>query len=227
MVRRGLEPGAQLALMGLASATVAIVVHCPPAEPAFGGEPADRILEQVVLRYVEHGSPDALAYAAALTALVPSGAMRSRLRAALDGSEDDLPRWLAEIDDARLESTTVVRDLFDDDEWLLGGVRFSDGGSTSFRVSIDHGADGAVVDAALMHQTVDEVLQQLRGGASEDEVRITEVTPDELARRYADAIAIADSIGDGTAPARSDTWPNSRPLIDWALQLEPGDGTSP
>ena len=149
--------------MGLASATVAIVVHRPDTDPDFGGETAEQILEQLVLRYVEHGSPDALAYAAAVTALVPSGPSRASLRAALDGSDDDLPPWLARIDDARLESTAVVRDLFDDDEWLLGGIRFSDDGHASFRISIDHGADGAVVDAALMRQTVDEVLEQLRG----------------------------------------------------------------
>jgi hypothetical protein len=33
--------------------------------------------------------------------------------------------------------------------------------------------------------------------------------------RYRDALAV-----DGE-PARTETWPSSRPLIEWALQLEP------
>ena len=48
------------------------------------------------------------------------------------------------------------------------------------------------------------------------------MTSAELAGRYAEGLAI----GEASGSTRSDTWPNSRPLIDWALQLEPGDGTN-
>jgi hypothetical protein len=106
----------------------------------------------------------------------------------------------------------IVRDLFDDDEWLLAGMRFVDDGRAAFRVSVDHGAEGAVVDAVLMRQTVDEVRQQLRATAPEYEVAITDVSASELAERYADAVAAGED-------ARTDTWPSSRPLIEWALRL--------
>jgi hypothetical protein len=206
IVRRSLDSGDHLALMGLASATLAIVRH--PAEPAapVGDGASDRVLEHLVLRYVE------LAYASAMTALVEPGPLRTSLRGALDGVDDQLPGWLADIDRTRLDTPTVVRDLFDDDEWLLAGMRFVDDGCAAFRVSVDHGAEGAVVDAVLMRRTVDEVRQQLRATAPEDEVAITDVSAAELAERYADAVAAGED-------ARTDTWPSSRPLIEWALRL--------
>jgi hypothetical protein len=212
IVRRSLDSGDHLALMGLASATLAIVRH--PAEPAapVGDGASDRVLEHLVLRYVEHASPEALAYASAMTALVEPGPLRTSLCGALDGVDDQLPGWLADIDRTRLDTPTVVRDLFDDDEWLLAGMRFVDDGRAAFRVSVDHGAEGAVVDAVLMRQTVDEVRQQLRATAPEDEVAITDVSASELAERYADAVAAGED-------ARTDTWPSSRPLIEWALRL--------
>ncbi|HEY6531976.1 MAG TPA: hypothetical protein VIY72_06710 [Acidimicrobiales bacterium] len=219
IVRRALESGGHLDLMGLASATLAIVVH--PAEPAAesdGGD-QDRAIEHVVRRAVDHGSPESLAYAAAMAALVPPGALQTRLRDGLDGAAHELPRWLAEIDRTRVEAPTIVRDLFDDDEWLLAGIRFSDDDRASFRVSIDHGADGAVVDAALMHQSVDEVRQQLRASAAEDEVTIADMLPGELAARYGEAAAMGDTL----EPTRTDTWPSSRPLVDWLFRLAPGD----
>jgi hypothetical protein len=213
IVRRGLDSGDHLALLGLASATLAIVRH--PTEPAaqVGDRASGRVLEHIVLRYVEHSSPEALAFASAMTALVEPGPLRTSLRGALDGVDDELPGWLADIDRARLDTPTVVRDLFDDDEWLLAGVRFVDGGRAAFRVSVDHGAEGAVVDAVLMRQTVDEVRQQLRATAPEDEVTITDVSAAELAERYADAVAANEE------SARTDTSPSSRPLIEWALRL--------
>lgn len=226
IVRRGLESDDHLDLMGLASATLAIVMHPAgePADPVDGA--ADTVIEHIVLRYVGHGTREALAYAAAMTALVPPGPLRSGLRGALDGVESALPAWLVDIDRSHLEQPTVVRDLFDDDEWLLVGIRFLDGGTISLRISIDHDANGRVVDAALMRQTVDEVRRQLRASAPEDVVSITDVTTPELTERFADAIAV-----DTDDPARTDTWPSSRPLVEWALSLgsEPalGSGESP
>jgi len=218
VVRRGLEAGDHLALMGLASATLAILLHSPGAPDGDlegTSHPTDRVIEHVVLRYVEQGSTEALAYAAAMTTLVPPGPLRTSLRGALDGVEDDLPEWLARIDQTRLETPTIVRDLFDDDEWLLAGIRFVDEGRLSFRISIDHGADGAVIDGALMRQTVGEVCAQLRARASEDEVAINDVARDELAERYRDALAVAADEG-----PRTETWPSGRPLVEWALRLD-------
>jgi hypothetical protein len=213
IVRRSLDSGDHLALMGLASATLAIVRHRADAPAEVSGEASDRVLEHIVLRYVEHASPEALAYASAMTALVEPGPLRTSLRGALDGGDDELPGWLADIDRTRLDTPTVVRDLFDDDEWLLAGIRFVDDGRAAFRVSVDHGTEGAVVDAVLMRQTVDEVRLRLRTTASEDEVAIIDVSAAELAERYADAVAAGDET------ARTDTWPSSRPLIEWALRL--------
>ena len=77
---------------------------------------------------------------------------------------------LAPLDHAQLEHTTVVRDLFDDDEWLLAGIHLADGSRFAFRVEIDHNADSAVANAMAMPTAVDEVIERLRSAASADEV---------------------------------------------------------
>jgi hypothetical protein len=224
IVEKAIATGQPVDVLGLASATLAIVLFPedpPELETSVSPEILrERVVEQVVLRYVEIGNPEALTYATALAALVPGEALRRRLTAALDGAEPDLPDWLARLDDAVLEQPTVVRDLFDDDEWLLAGVRFADGSRLAFRVEIDHDVDSSVTNAMLMPTTVDDVKERLRTTASEDEVAIVDIDPDDFWARYTEAVAVADELDDTT---RTDTWPSCRPAIEWALHQAPTD----
>ena len=211
---QALATGRPLDVLGLASAALAILAF--PADES-GPDPLlrERVVEELVGQAVAVGTSDALSLAVAVTELVADDALRRRLRASLDGAGSEVPPWLARLDEARLEATTVVRDLFDDDEWLLAGVRLADGTPFSFRVEIDHAADGALSDGSLMPATVEEVRDQLRAGPGADDVAVTEVTASELAARFADAVSVADTRG-GT-PA-TETWPSSRPLVEWALR---------
>ena len=215
VIGTALSNGGPLDVLGLASATLAVVVH-PPAERADTSELSrERVVEELVGQAVAIGTTPALALATALTELVAEEALRRRLRATLDGVESEVPPWLARLDDARLARTTVVHDLFDDDEWLLAEVRPVDGDPFSFRIEIDHDADAAVTDGSLMPTTVDDVTARLRSGPGADEVAVTEHPADEVRRRYAEGVAAADALD--PAP-RSDTWPACRPLVEWALR---------
>lgn len=220
IVRKHVTGGNPLDILGLASATLSIVLHPAPPVDIERELIRDRVIEDLVLRYVDLATTDSLTYATALAGLVADDTLRRSLRAALDGAESDIPRWLAELDDARLEQTTVVRDLFDDDEWLLAGIRLADDSRFAFRVEIDHNADSAVADALLMPTTVDEVTERLRATSPADEVAIVEVTPTDFWARYTEAVALADTMDE---PPRTDTWPMSRPLIEWALRQAPTD----
>jgi hypothetical protein len=220
IVRRHIESGNPLEILGLASATLAMVLFPDPPVDIDRELIRDRVIEDVVLRYVDLGTSDSLIYATALAALVPSDATRRTLRAALDGSESEVPGWLSRLDDAELEQTTVVRDLFDDDEWLLAGIRLTDGSRFAFRVEIDHAAEGAASNATLMPTTVDQILGQLATAASTGEVSIVAVGSDDFWARYTEAVAIADAADE---PVRTDSWPLSRPLDEWALTKAPTD----
>ncbi len=219
LIDKALATGRPLDLLGLASATLAIVVH-PQREQTVDDElRRETVIQEMVQRYTAIGSSGALAFAMALAALVPDETLRRRLRSPLDGAEDEVPRWVAELDTASLERTTIVRDLYDDDEWLLAELRLADGGCFAFRVEIDHDADGVLADAMLMPTTVDEVCERLKA-SSADEVAFLDISPVDFAARYAEAVALADA-----APnhERTDTWPRSRPLVEWALRQVPTD----
>ena len=220
IVRRHVAGGSPLDILGLASATLSMILHPDPPVTVDRELVRDTVIEDVVLRYVDVGTSDSLTYATALAGLVANDTLRTRLRAALDGSESEIPPWLARLDDAQLERTTVVRDLFDDDEWLLAGVRLVGDSRFAFRVEIDHNADSAVSNASLMPTTADAVLDQLRGAASSDEVAIIEVTPTDFWARYTEAVAVADHADE---TVRSETWPSCRPLVEWALRQAPTD----
>jgi uncharacterized protein (DUF2267 family) len=220
IVERHVAGGQPLDILGLASATLAIVLHPEPPVDIARELIRDRVIEDVVLRYIDLATTDSLTYAAALAGLIADDTLRRSLRAALDGAEADIPGWLAELDHAQLEHTTVVRDLYDDDEWLLGGIHLADGSRFAFRVEIDHNADSAVANAMAMPTAVHEVVERLRSAASADEVAIVEVTPTDFWARYTEAVALADTMDE---PPRTDTWPSCRPLIEWALRQAPTD----
>ncbi len=218
IVRRALSDGQPLAVLGLASATLAVILHPAPPLDVERELIRNRVIEDLVGRYVDIGTSESLAYAAALTGLLADESLRRTLRGALDGAESEIPGWLAQLDGARLEQTTVVRDLFDGDEWLLAGVALADGSRFAFRVEIDHDADSALTDAAMLPTTVDDVTQRLIATATQDEVTVTEISADEFWGRYTEALAVAETNGD---PARTETWPSCRPLIEWALGTTP------
>jgi hypothetical protein len=220
IVREALSTGDPLKVLGLASATLSMILFPDPPDDIDRELVRDRVIEEVVLRYVEAGTSDSLTYAAALTGLIADDTLRTRLRAALDGADAAVPRWLAELGDARLEQTTIVRDLFDDDEWLLAGIRLADDARFAFRVEIDHDADGALADASLMPTTVDTILGQLTKAAASGEVSIVETDADDVWARYTEAVAIADLADDDV---RTETWPMCRPLVEWALTKAPTD----
>lgn len=216
---QALATGRPLDVLGLTSAALAILTFPNGEEP--GPDPLlrERVVEELVGQAVDVGTSEALSLAVAVTALVPDDTLRRRLGASLDGAETEVPPWLARLDDARLETTTVVRDLFDDDEWLLAGVRLADGTRFSFRVEIDHAADGALADGSLMPATAEEVRDQLGAGPGADDVAVTDLTPAELSARYTEALTAAEARG-GTAP--TETWPGCRPLVEWALRRPEG-----
>ena len=221
IIERAISTGRPIDVIGLASAAIAIVLFPEKEEDPERFVLREKVLEQVVLRYVEVGSTEALIYANALTLLLPNDTLRTSLAPALDGSEPALPEWLARAEAAVLEQPTIVRDLFDDDEWLLAGVRFADGSRFSFRVEINHDTDSAATDAILMPNDVDDVRQRLRASGSEEELAIIDTDATDFWARYTEAVALADELD---TPGRSDTWPSCRPAIEWALRQAPAAG---
>ena len=202
-------------MIGLGSATLSILFHPEPPVDIDRDLLREQVLEQMVTRYVELGTSDSLTFATVLVGMVADDTLRRRLLAALDGSEDEVPHWVADLAGAELEHTTIVRDLFDDDEWLLAGIRLADDSRFAFRIEIDHDADGSITDAMLMPTTVDEVCDRLRSGPGADEVAITEVTPEDFVDLYTEAVELTDARPE---PTRTETWPSCRPAIEWALR---------
>jgi hypothetical protein len=221
-VRAALRLERPVELLGLASGALSIVAHPAPAEVERYGRNRQRITEGLVLRYVDLDTHESLAFAQAVVALVADPEQRASLRAPLDGSDEHLPGWLVHLDDAVLEQAVLVDEVFEDDEWLVFGVRLADGHRFSFRAEVDHDADGAIVDVMLMTITVDEIVERIRGQAPEGEVTFTDLAPVDAATRFREAVALSDAMAE---PPRTETWPSCRPLVEWALRLaddEPG-----
>jgi hypothetical protein len=217
LIEQYASTGRPLDLLGLASSATAMVRHPARTLDPLKAVLHEQVLEAMVERYAELGTPESVAFAHALAGLVTDPTLRVRLDQHLaDAASVDLPEWLARLDEACLERPTLVRDLVDADEWLLAGVRLADGNRLTFRVEVDHDDDGIAAEGVLMALTVDAILERLQSTAPSDDVLITDLTGPELAARYREAIDARDARSD---PPRSDTWPGARPLVEWALTL--------
>ena len=219
-VRRALADEEPAHLLGFASAALAIMVHPASFEREKYERHRDRVVEELVLGYVDMHTHESIAFAAALTALVGDAALRRQLAGALDGADDDLPRWLVEVDQASLDRSVMVTEVFDDREWLLFGVRLTDDTSFSVRIEIDHSADGSVVDGSVLGASIDDVLDRIRSQSPAERVSVSDLQPAQAITRFCDAVEAAEGQAE---PPRTATWPSCRPLVEWAVRRQDGE----
>ena len=207
-MRRHIESGNLLEILALASATLSMVLF--PATPVEIDQELvrDRVIEDVVLRYVDLGTSDSLTYATALAGLMPSDSCRRHPARRPRRVRERDPAWLARLDDAELEKTTIVRDLYDDDEWLLAGVRLADGSRFAFRVEIDNAPTAPSATPASCPPPSTRSSGSFPKAASTGEVSIVEVDSDGLWARYAEAVAIADAADRAVRTDRSPLGPS-------------------
>ncbi len=179
-------------------------------------------MAELVETFVATSFTETTATLTALRAMVTDEVLAARIGRELAARRHPLPAWLTGLHQARIEPDVwfLTHVLGDGDDYLFG-VTLPSGHSLSALVYVDHNLGGVVKDAFVVSERVDDMALKL--GSTID-------GPDQSLTRTdgAGARAVMErAIDHGSRlypPLESESWPMSRPLVEWMLRLLPPGG---
>jgi Domain of unknown function (DUF6398) len=159
---------------------------------------------------------------AAIAGLSTDEVLRLRVRRELADRDHVLPRWLQELADSTpAERVVEVVHALGDGDNILVGTRLPGGEEITAVIYIDHNAGRVVKDGFVVPLPLDELVEQMLTVADDPDTEARDISP-------ADArVRITEAIEHGALtypPYESDSWPASRPLIEWMTAMLPAGG---
>ena len=222
-VRTALRSREPMDLLALVSGLVAILD--PRSAGAFetSGE-AQPQQRELVDALIGQSSVESTAVLTVMKTLIADDLLRSRISRELLGRRHQLPPWLPALEHATLDEEVwrITYALGDDDVYLCG-LRLPTGYGITAVIYVDILQGGVVDDVQIAPEPLDELLPEIRAGLDQD--RSIDRFDPATARVILSAAVELGS--DTTESPESESWPMSRPVIEWMLRMLPAGGTAP
>lgn len=187
----------------------------PRAEPRVS-------IEELTTTFAETDLAETTALLAVLAHLGADEMIRARARRALADRRQPLPGWLSRLDEATVyRAAEMVHVLGDGDEMLLG-LRLAAGQEITAVLYIDHNLGTAVKDAFPVPRDIAGLITFIRRKDDDPDIEWRDVALADARARITEAIEHGARM---FPPLETETWPASRPLMEWLLRLLPEDGT--
>ena len=158
---------------------------------------------------------------AVMAELLDDELTRARLRHEVSQRGHQLPRWLARLPEVDVYQTTEMVHVLGDGDDLLLGVRLADGRELTAVVYVDHNVGTIVKDAFFADRSIDELIR-LGHEKAEPDTDWLPLDPADARARVTECIARAEQV---VPPFETETWPTSRPLVEWLVRQLPEGGT--
>jgi len=221
-IRGALATGEPLDLLSQVSALLAALDprSLPPFERDRGtGLPTT---EGIVGAFAAVERVETSALLTALSELAPSELLRARARRALVARDHSLPAWLTQLGETRVGRTSAVRDALGDGENVIVELLAPEGNRFCLIVYIDHNLGTVAKDGFAVPGPLEELVIRMKNlEETPGDAVWGELDPADARARLAEAIETGTTM---FPPLESDSWPASRPLVEWALRLLPDGG---
>jgi hypothetical protein len=192
-----------------------------PFEREHSGSSEGATLPTLLESFAEVVLPETTALLAALAGLGPDELTRARARRALAVRSDPLPDWLARLGEASVYRAVESAHVLGDGVNVLLGARLSARELTA-AIYIDHNLGTVVKDGFAAPSPIGEVVARMQETADDPDMTFGDIALADARARVGEAIEVGAIM---FPPFESDTWPASRPLIEWLLRLLPEGGT--
>jgi Domain of unknown function (DUF6398) len=180
-------------------------------------------LDALVATFLDLEARETSALLAAIAGLGGDEVLRQRVQRELATREHALPRWLLELPRSTPAPRVVeVVHVLGDGDNILVGARLVDGAELTAVIYIDHNAGGVVKDGFVVPVPTDELVEQMLVVADDPDTEARDIAPADARAR------ITEGIEHGALthpPYESDSWPASRPLVEWITAMLPAGGT--
>lgn len=155
-----------------------------------------------------------------LAALVRDEDLVREIDVELSQRSQPMPLWLKDIRQTSVTKAVVVSAAADLGEDVILGIEWAGVGEAAFLTYIDHAAGTVVKDAFPAPMSVADTVVHLESMADEDEddVEFEDVDLGVARILIEDALEHGDDLG---VEFESDTWPSSRPILEWLLSVLP------
>jgi hypothetical protein len=219
-----LEEPSPLGLLELASTLVELSTARPTDSwrPS-GTEPVERLDGPNLFgSFALSGYPAMAALVSAIAAMHPDEVLAARLRRQLSTQRlPDEPEWLATMADITITETVLHGDVLDDGENVVIGWQWPDGEASTAVVYVDHNMGTIVKDAFVADSNVRD-LEQLISTIEHRDILRQPIPPADAKARIVEALGNAERV---VPPIETDSWPATRPLVEWLLGHLPDGGT--
>lgn len=215
VVRKAVTSRLPLSLLGVVSYLIHMMKPDPMAWPKVERD-AD-ILDRFVSGMIDTRTRETTALLAVLAELlVDDPELQLRCRKAVVERDDPLPQWIAALPQIEVYRAVRRADVLGDIDELVIGARLNGTHELTAVVLIDHNALSDIVDAVVVSDPIDEGLAVTAELSSD--TYVVEMTPAD-ARTW-----IEDALAESTFTRATDTWLQSRPLIQWLVWHLPEGG---
>lgn len=228
-VRARLATGEPLDLLAEVSSLVAAVD--PRQRDRFGrtadAGPPGPTLDELVRTFGEVDRFETSALLAVVGELAPDELVRARARRFLAGRPHGLPPWLVRLGSAEADRAVELGHVLGDGDNIMVGLRLPGGHAGDHELStvlyVDHNLGTVAKDGFAVPVPVDELVTLFQGYEDDPGDSVwRDLDPADARARIGEAIDHGALL---YPPLENDTWPASRPLIEWVARLLPPGGT--
>ncbi|HZD65107.1 MAG TPA: DUF6398 domain-containing protein [Acidimicrobiales bacterium] len=225
-VRDTLATGEPLDLLVEVSTLVA-AVDPRSRSPVREASPEVPSLADLVGSFAGVDRVETTALLAGVAVLAPDEALRGRARRQVADRAHQLPDWLLRLGRAQPGRTMAATHVLGDGETIMVEVTLPGTGDLAARtvsavVYVDHNLGTVAKDAVVVPGLLDELVATMQ--AHDDapgDTTWADLDPAAARARLTEAIDTGALV---VPPLESETWPASRPLVEWAARLLPEGG---
>jgi hypothetical protein len=215
-VGAALEAGHPIDIVMLASSLIAGLDPdvVTPDDESTGGLPQPG---EFVRMFLDSSDPRLHVLAWTVAQLLPDARLQKEVAAALD--PDAVPPWLRQLADAAVVAAWQTTDPLRDSTDIVVSLRVGEFDLTVIGL-VDFNAGGALKDGFVVPAPLPAVQDAL-SASGETGMETWDLSPADARTWLTDAIAVGRT---AEPPFESDSWPQARPLVEWALRLCPLGG---
>ncbi len=208
-----------LALLDGASAVAASVSE-QPLDWASEREHPHVTLDGLIASFLEAGLRETDALLLVWSEMLEDDLLKRRILRAVGTRGHQMPGWLHRIGEVRPVRAVSVGHVLREQETIFLDI-FAPDGAFTLAVAIEHRGLAAVEDAYTVPLGFAAALTEISLDRIPHTVR-TELSLGDARARLAEALRVTAMT---LPPLETETWPMSRPLLEWILRLMPEDGT--
>ena len=172
---------------------------------------------EFVRMFLDSSDPRLHVLAWTVAQLLPDARLQKEVAAALD--PDAVPPWLRQLADAAVVAAWQTTDPLRDSTDIVVSLRVGEFDLTVIGL-VDFNAGGALKDGFVVPAPLPAVQDAL-SASGETGMETWDLSSADARTWLTDAIAVGRT---AEPPFESDSWPQARPLVEWALRLCPLGG---